>query len=119
MGLQAAFLMPARASAALGSPFMDRPMTRLAGRQPPPDTALTQLLDRWTGGVSPSGASRLLRLAGRLQALVLSGPDTPLAAAYPPLHIVGDEDLLGAVFAALRRHDEVLVPLWPKPRSPW
>jgi hypothetical protein len=59
------------------------------------------------GRIGPSGASLPLRVAGGLHALVLSGRDAGLLAAYPPRH-ADDDALTGAVLEALRRHDGFL-----------
>lgn len=102
--LQEAFHYQARSCAALGSPFMERLLTTLAEVWPK-DTALARTCDTWTGDVGPNGASLPLRIASGLHALVLSGADPELAAAYPP---AGTGDLAEIVKAALPRHDEHL-----------
>ena len=106
MDLRAAFLGQAASCAGLGSPLMARLMGLLAERWPE-DTALARRLAGWEGDVGPSGASLPLRVAGGLHALVLSGRDTGLAAAYPP-NVSDDDALLAAVLGAVRRHDGFL-----------
>ena len=104
--LEAAFIDQARACIALGSPFMGRLMGLLA-QQWPDDTGLRRRFANWPGDVSSNGASLPLRLAGGLHALVLTGQDVGLAAAYPP-HDVDDATLTRAVVATIRLHDVFL-----------
>jgi hypothetical protein len=106
MVLQANFLEQAKSCVELDSPFMGRLMTLLACHWPD-DTALARRFALWEGDIGPSGASLPLRLAGGLHALVLTGRDVPLAAAYPP-NLVDDAVLLEAVMQAMRRHDAFL-----------
>lgn len=72
----------------------------------PDDTALAQHFSAWPGEIGPRGASLPLRLASGLHALVLSGQNAELAAAYPG---GSDENLTAAVDRALHRHDAFLV----------
>jgi hypothetical protein len=104
--LQAAFLGQRKACTTLGSPFMGRLMGLLAQHWPD-DTPLARRFAAWPGDVSAAGASLPLRLAGGLHALVLTGRDADLAAAYPP-HDVSDAVLLQAVHNAMRQHDAFL-----------
>ena len=106
MALQAAFLAQAKSCRALGSPFMGQLM-RLLAQHWPADTRVARRFATWSGDVSATGASLSLRLAGGLHALVLTGNDAGLAAAYPP-HVVDEATLLAAVQSALRRHDDFL-----------
>lgn len=102
MTLRAAFESQARATEALGSPFMGRLM-RLCAARLEPDAPLTRRMFDWPGDVSAAGASVPLRLAGALHGLVLDGTAPGLAAAYPP-HEADDDALWWAVAAALRAH---------------
>lgn len=107
MSLAAAFRDQAGHCAALGSPFMDR-LLRLLADHWPADTALARRCARWTGDIGPSGASLPLRIAGGLHALVLTGRDAALAAAYPP-NAPDDATLRTAVLGALDRHEGFLL----------
>ncbi|RID92717.1 DUF2332 family protein [Gemmobacter lutimaris] len=102
--LPAAFAEQAANCAALGSPFMERLMRHLAAHWPD-DTALAQHFAAWPGEIGPRGASLPLRLASGLHALVLSGQNAELAAAYPG---GSGGNLAAAVDRALHRHDAFL-----------
>jgi hypothetical protein len=104
--LQSAFLAQVNACTALGSPFMGQLMGLLA-RHWPDNTGLARRFALWPGDVSAFGASLPLRLAGGLHALVITGRDAGLSAAYPP-NEVSDAVLLDAVHTAMRRHDAFL-----------
>lgn len=96
----------AASTAALGSPFMTRLLTALADHWPA-EHPLAQRFDSWPGDIGPSGQSLPLRLAGGLHALVLTGRDAGLAAAYPP-NDVNDDRLAAAALLALHRHADFL-----------
>ncbi len=103
MTLPGALRQQAASCARLGSPFMARLLTGLAENWPE-GSALGRLCAAWPGAdLGPSGASLPLRIAGGLHALVLSGADADLAAAYPP-NAVPDADLVAAALAAFERH---------------
>jgi hypothetical protein len=65
----------------LGSPFM-RALMRRAADEMAKDGALARTVGDWPGHAGADGLP--LRFAGALHALVLSGADAGLAAAYPP-----------------------------------
>ncbi|OJY26886.1 MAG: hypothetical protein BGP11_19135 [Rhodobacterales bacterium 65-51] len=102
--MPAAFAEQAASCAALGSPFMERLMRHLAAHWPD-DTDLARRFVDWPGEIGPRGASLPLRLASGLHALVLTGQDDALAAAYPG---GAGGDLGLALDAALHRHDAFL-----------
>lgn len=90
----------------LGSPFMGRLLNGLAANWPT-DHPLAQRFEAWPGDIGPKGASLPLRLCGGLHALVISGQDKALAAAYPP-NDVDDAHLIRAVLGAMDRHADFL-----------
>lgn len=96
----------ARACKDLGSSFTARLLDLLADDLTP-DSPLGPRLFNWPGDIGPSAASVPLRLAGALHALVLSGTDPRLAAAYPP-HEVPDDTLRAALLQALHDHAATL-----------
>jgi hypothetical protein len=100
--LPAALEDQARSCDTLGSPFTAR-LLRLLARRLRPGTPLTDRLFGWPGDITSRGHSVPLRLAGALNALVLSGRDAGLAAVYPPAD-AAEDDLWAAVAAALARH---------------
>lgn len=106
MTIAAAFAEQAAACQALGSPLNARVLSVLAARLEP-GTPLTDRLFAWPGDISHRGASVALRLAGGLHALVLSGGDADLAAAYADPAALDDAALwriLSATMAAHRDH---------------
>nr|WP_033315695.1 DUF2332 family protein [Limimaricola hongkongensis] len=105
--MRAALADQSRHCAALGSPFMARLMAIMAAHWPLRG-AVARRLDEWPGDIGPRGAALPLRFAGGLHALVLQERDADLAAAYPP-RTVSDTDLLGAVQAAVSRHETFLL----------
>ncbi len=107
MKLARAFRAQARACAALESPFMERLLTLLA-EEWPVEGELARTCADWPGDIGPHGASLPLRVAGGLHALVLSGRDPTLAAAYPPNE--GDPATLErAVLGALSRNEAFML----------
>ena len=100
------FREQARACDALGSPFTARILALLAGALPP-GSALTDRILGWPGEPSARGDALALRLVGGLHALVLSGQDAPLAAAYaaPP---ADNAALTRTLLATLARHEGFL-----------
>lgn len=115
MSLPRAFRTQATACAGLGSPLMARLMGLMADRLHP-GTPLTDRMFGWPGDVSIAADNVPLRLAGGLHALVLTGADPALAAAYadPP----DDSVLWAAVAGAMARHErELLVWLDSAPQT--
>lgn len=98
-----AFARQASACRDLGSPFTARLCT-LASARLTVDNPVGEKILSWPGDPSPNGDSVPLRLAGALHALVLSGTDHGLAAAYPPHAIDNDTDFWNAIDNALRTH---------------
>jgi hypothetical protein len=89
----------ARTCGEMGSPFTAK-VLRAAKSALSEETLTGKLVLNWPGDPHPDALA--LRLAGGLHALVLSGLDSELAAAYPP-NEAGD---LGPVLrAAILRHD--------------
>jgi hypothetical protein len=82
---------------------MARLMAGLAQRLAPGDPVSDRVLG-WPGDPSSRAASVPLRLAGGLHALVLTGRDPALAAAYR-----SQDDPTEAALAAIRRHPAVLL----------
>lgn len=101
------FLRQAKACDDLGSPFTAR-LCRMAAERLNDETAVGRHLLLWQGDPTGAGDALALRLAGALHAVVRSGQDPDLAAAYPPNNTVDDESLWVAVDAALRR-DEAFI----------
>lgn len=99
-----AFRDQAQACAALGSPLMQRLMTGLADRLAPGNPITDHVLG-WTGDPSSRGDSLPLRLAGGLHALVLTGKDPALAAAYACPNV----DPIEAALAAIQSHPDFLL----------
>lgn len=91
------------ACAALGSPLMRRLMAGLAERLSPGTPVADQVLN-WTGDPSSKADSVPLRLAGGLHALVLTGQDPALAAAYG-----AEADPTDAALAAIQRYPAFLL----------
>lgn len=96
------FRQQAEACERLGSPFMHRLLT-LCGERLRPGHPVSDRLLTWEGDATALGAAIALRLAGALHALVLTGSDIGLTAAYPPIE-VDDETLWAAIEAALTTH---------------
>ncbi|SHG92337.1 DUF2332 domain-containing protein [Marivita hallyeonensis] len=107
MTLNDALVEQAGHCAALDSPFMAR-MLPLLGEVWPAGSALDDAVMAFQGEIGPKGHSLPLRLASGLHALVLTGTDAQLAAAYPP-HTVSDADLASAVQRALTSHEDFLL----------
>ncbi|WP_159589387.1 DUF2332 domain-containing protein [Chelativorans xinjiangense] len=99
------FLKQADGSETLGSPFTAR-LCRLLSDLLDESTETGRRVAAWPG--KPRSDAVALRLAGALHALVLSGADPALAAAYPPNQVT-DEALREALTAAIARHDARLV----------
>ncbi len=100
------FLRQASACNDLGSPFTARLCTLVAERLDD-DTEVGRCILNWQGDPTGTRDALALRLAGSLHALVLSGLDSSLAAAYPP-NTVDDETLWQACKAAFQR-DEAFI----------
>lgn len=96
------FRQQAEACQRLGSPFMHRMLT-LCGERLSPGHPVTDRLIAWDGDATALGAAIALRFAGALHALVLTGQDTDLAAAYPP-NEVDDDTLWHAIETAMTAH---------------
>jgi len=103
------FRRQAKACDDLGSPFTAR-LCRMAAERLNDETAVGRHLLRWQGDPTGTGDALALRFAGSLHAVVRSGQDSDLAAAYPPNN-TSDENLWTAVDAALRR-DEAFILEW-------
>jgi hypothetical protein len=101
--IPAAFRGQAKACAALGSPLMARLMAGLADQLAPGDPVADRVLG-WQGDPSSKADSVPLRLAGGLHALVLTGADPDLAAAY-----ASGGDPTEAALAAIRAHPDHLL----------
>lgn len=99
-----AFRQQAQACTALGSPLIGRLMAGLAEALAPGDPVADAVLG-WTGDPSSRADSLPLRLAGGLHALVLSGHDPDLTAAYAR----PDADPTAAALAAIQRHPATLL----------
>jgi hypothetical protein len=93
--------------AALGSPFMAR-MLHLLAEVWPDGSALDAAVRAFEGDIGPKGHSLPLRLASGLHALVLTGRDGDLIAAYPPNN-VSDDALKSALTGALARHQDFIL----------
>ncbi len=107
MSLSDALARQAEACASLGSPFMGR-MLPLLTEVWPEGSALDRAVQAFEGDIGPSGHSLPLRLASALHALVLTGQDADLVAAYPPNN-VSDEVLKTVLTSALSRHEAFLI----------
>lgn len=73
----------------------------------PEGSALDAAVRGFTGDIGPKGHSLPLRLASGLHALVLTGQDAELIAAYPP-NDVSDQSLKTALTGALARYEAFL-----------
>ena len=99
-----AFRGQARAGSALGSPLMAKLMAGLAEALASGDPVADRVLN-WSGDPTSMADAVPLRLAAGLHALVLTGTDPTLAAAYAdPL-----ADPTEAALAAISRHPDVLL----------
>jgi hypothetical protein len=99
-----AFRDQAQACASLGSPLMERLMNGLVDRLQTGTPVADRVLG-WTGDPSSRADSVPLRLAGGLHALVLTGRDADLAAAYSTT----EADPTPAALAAIRAHPAFLL----------
>lgn len=97
-----AFAHQADACERLGSPFMGQ-LCRLVHERLTDNSQIGKLVLTWPGDPSPSKDSVPLRFCGALHALVLSGRDARLAAAYPPTE-TDPESLWAAIEASLTEH---------------
>lgn len=111
MSLLQAFEDQAVSCERLDSPFMGK-VLRVLRQVWQHDTQLGQAMAAYSGDIGPVGHSLPLRIAGGLHALVLSGRDDVLKAAYPPNN-VNEAVLSSAVRAALREHEDFLLD-WAK-----
>ncbi|MEQ8700803.1 MAG: DUF2332 family protein, partial [Bauldia litoralis] len=100
------FQKQARTCERMGSPFMADLLVYLSEALDP-KTAVGAAVLAWPGDEKADALA--LRLAGGLHALVLSGRDPALAAAYPGGGASGPEMLDEAVSGALDRHADFLV----------
>jgi hypothetical protein len=85
------FQRQAKACDDLGSPFTAR-LCRMAAERLNDETAVGRHLLLWQGDPTGTGDALALRFAGSLHAVVRSGQDSDLAAAYPPNN-TSDENL--------------------------
>jgi hypothetical protein len=111
MSLLQAFEDQAASCNSMGSPFMGKVLRALIEVWQP-DTRLGRAMAAYSGDIGPAGHSLPLRIAGGLHALVLSGHDAALIAAYPP-NDVNETVLLPAVRTALHEQEEFLLE-WTK-----
>jgi hypothetical protein len=102
--VRAAFRHQTEACASLGSPLMAQLMAGLAERLSP-GTRVSDHVLGWPGDPSAKADSLPLRLAGGLHALVLTGKDPDLAAAYA----AANTDPTEAALAAIQRHPDFLL----------
>lgn len=102
-----AFERQARACDSLGSPFTARLCRMAAARLDGASTVGRTILE-WSGDASGGGDALPLRFAGALHAIVLSGQDVRLQAAYPP-HTVDDDKLWSAILAAMDTHQAFIL----------
>lgn len=98
------FELQAQGSEAVGSPFVAALCRLLAARLEPTTTFGGHVLG-WSG--DPKADALSLRAVGALHALVRSGNEPALAAAYPPAPFDADT-LWAAISAATVRHDDPL-----------
>lgn len=103
MTLHAAFARQAEVCPKLGSPFMGRLCTLLAGMLDEPGPIFARMRD-WPGDVSAAGHSVPLRLCGALHGLVVDGTAPDLAAVYPP-NSVPDAALRATILRVLTTHE--------------
>ncbi|NIZ10281.1 DUF2332 domain-containing protein [Pseudooceanicola sp. HF7] len=100
------FLSQAQSCEHLGSPFMARLLPLIAERLAPGSAVAARLM-AWPPEKMRADALAL-RLAGGLHALVLTGADPHLGAAYPPGQ-PDDDQLWEAVQNAFRQHESHLL----------
>jgi len=100
--VRATFRSQARACGRLGSPLMERLLNGLAEALSP-GTAVADRVLGWQGEPGPAGDAVALRLAGGLHALILTGEDAGLGAAY------ATDDPVPAVMEALVRDEAHLL----------
>jgi hypothetical protein len=93
----------------LGSPFMARLAATIGTRLDRESEVGRRLLD-WPGRPEAGADNVTLRLCGGLHALVRSGAAPALAGCYPPNPMPDEERLWTAVGAALRDHEDELLP---------
>jgi Uncharacterized protein conserved in bacteria len=91
----------------LGSAFTAR-FCRMAAERLSESTAVGRQILLWQSDPTGTGSAVALRLAGALHALVLSGQNEALAAAYPP-NEVSDDTLWSACEAALIRNESFIL----------
>lgn len=106
MTLRDALVAQATHCAALDSPFMARLLPILAEVWPHGSELDADIL-AYDGDIGPKGHSLPLRLASGLHALVLTGQDPALTAAYPP-NQVSDAALRDVVWQALTTQSDFL-----------
>ena len=99
------FNLQADACERLGSPFMAQLLRLLAKIMTAGNPVYEKILG-WPDDQAKDDALAL-RVAGGLQALVLSGRSPELAAVYPPAP-VSDQQLVSEVTAAIRKHGPFL-----------
>lgn len=110
------FVAQAQACQRLGSPFMHRLLTLCADRLLP-GHPVTDRLIAWEGDATALGDAIALRFAGALHALVLTGRDAGLVAAYPP-GASDDDALWQAVEQAMTTHcDHIMTWLDSAPQT--
>ena len=97
---------------ALGSPFTAA-LLRAVVADIATGGAATGLTEGWPG--DPVADALPLRLAGALQALVLTGAAPDLAAAYPPAALPAPERLRALVGAALAQHPAAVAAVLTSP----
>ncbi len=106
MTIQESFRTQAITCESLGSAFTARVLNTLAEVWDD-TTALGHAMAAYTGDIGPAGHSLPLRIAGGLHALVRSGSDDGLCAAYPPN--IHDTELSAVISNALERHEDFLL----------
>lgn len=102
----AVFFTQADYCQSLGSPFMARALVMVRDLLASSDSPFAKAVLNWPGDPRTNADSVPLRVMGGLHALVLSGRDPALAAAYPP-H--GDKALATALSAAIMTHADFLI----------
>lgn len=99
------FTLQADYCAGLGSDFMAKALILVRDILRTGDTAFAKTILTWPGDPRTNADSVPLRVMGGLHALVLSGQDKALAAAYPP---VAKGDLKAALEQTLTQHGDFL-----------
>jgi hypothetical protein len=102
-----AFLKQAPSCESLGSSFTAR-LCRIAASALDRSTGVGRVILDWPRDASGAQDAVALRLAGSLHALVLSGSDPALVAAYPPNEI-SDAGLWATMAAAFVRHEAFIL----------